>query len=229
MPEHLKDAAHRWTGFGARGRVLIVNTDLLPVAGERPTGMSSFLEPRFADRIGMARPLTGTTAAHAGVLISTIGRDATFELLGRLRDNKVHFGPGNAHLMRLVREGELLFGWTDTDDYRVAETGGFPVAMVVPDQGDGEAGLIVIPNTVSLVKNAPHPEVGKQLIDYLLSREVEKRLAHGESAQIPVRDDVERPDHVLNLSQWTVAEVDWQAAGAAYAEATDELEAFFNQ
>jgi iron(III) transport system substrate-binding protein len=227
VPGHLKDPGALWTGFAARARVLIVNTDLRPDATERAWSTRDFLDPANADRCGMARPLTGTTAAHAGVWIAATGLDDTLGLLKRMRDNKVHFGPGNAHLMRLVRAGELDFGWTDTDDYQVAADGGFPVAMLIPDQGPDDPGLIVIPNTVALVKDAPHADAGKRLIDYLLSASVEERLARGPSAQIPVHADVPRPDHVLDLTSLKVAEVDWQAAGTAYQQNADTLEAFF--
>ncbi len=229
VPAHLKDPDGHWTGFAARGRVLIVNTELLPDPAQAPVGWPSFLDPAYANRIGMAKPLTGTTAAHAGMIIARDGWEALQRQLSAMRANRVRFGPGNAHLMKLVRAGELVFGWTDTDDYRAAETGGFPVAMVVPGQQPGGEGLVLIPNTVSLVKDAPHPDAARELIDFILSRQVEASLAAGHSAQIPVRDDVARPDHVLRLSDWKIAEVDWAAAGAAYAAHTDDLEAFFNQ
>jgi iron(III) transport system substrate-binding protein len=228
VPSHLKDPDGFWTGFAARARVLIVNTDLRPDATKRSWNTQDFLDPANADRCGMARPLTGTTAAHAGVWLAQMGRDDTLDLLQRMRDNKVHFGPGNAHLMRLVRSGELDFGWTDTDDYQVAADAGFPVAMLLPDQGPGERGLIVIPNTLSLVKGAPHADAGRHLIDHLLSAAVEEQLARGASAQIPLHRDVPRPEHVLDVTALKIAEVDWQAAGAAYREHTDELEALFN-
>ncbi len=229
IPAVYRDKEHFWTGFAARARVFIVNTDVLPDAATRPSRTSDLLDPAYRDRCGMAQPLTGTTAAHAAWWLSTLGRDATFALLTDLRANQVHFGPGNAHLMRLVREGELDFGFTDTDDCQAAVSEGFPVQCVLPDQGDGEPGLLVIPNTVALVKGAPHPDNGRKLIDYLLSRDVEQRLAAGPSVQIPVRDDVPRPANVVDLSKCRVAQVDWPAAGAAYEAAVEELEAFFTQ
>jgi len=227
IPEELRDPGELWTGFAARARILIVNTDLLPDPADRPTGTASFTEERFAGQAGMARPLTGTTAAHAGVLIAKDGLEATLELFEAYRDNGVVFGPGNAQVMRLVRDGELAFGWTDTDDCKAALDGGYPVSMEVPDQGLGEMGLIVIPNTVSLVKGAPHEQAARRFIDYVLDPSVEERLAHGPSGQIPVRGDVPRPEGVLDLSGYELARIDWGAAGRAYADNTDALEAFF--
>lgn len=229
IPEAYRDPGRFWTGIAARGRVLIVNTDAFPDPDAYPVDSAAFLDPALAGRMGMARPVTGTTAAHGAVWIETYGLDATFERLQAMRTNLVRFGPGNAHLMRLVRDGQLDFGFTDTDDLRAALVQGFPVAQVVPDQGEGQLGLIVIPNTVSLVAGARHPEAARRLIDFLLSHEVEAMLAAGESAQIPVRPEVARPDHVLDLSRYHVAQVDWVAVGRRYAQAVEQLEAWFQQ
>jgi len=227
IPAAYKDPAGFWTGFAVRGRVLIVNSERFPDAATQPAGWEAFLDPAHAERAGMARPLTGTTATHIGWFIARDGLQPTLDLLERLRGNGVHFGPGNAHLMRLVRTGELDFGWTDTDDCQVAIDAGFPVRQVIPDQHEGGDGLMVIPNTVSVVKGGPNPENARLLVDFLLSRQVEELLAAAPSAQIPVRSDVPRPPHVIDLSRWRIAEVDWQAAGRAYAQHADVLEAFF--
>ena len=229
IPAAFKDPQSRWTGFAARARVLIVNTERRPDIERQPTGWKDFLDPANADRAGMAKPLTGTTAAHAAWFLARDGAEKTLDLMSRLEANKVHFGPGNAHLMRLVRTGELDFGWTDSDDCQVALDEGYPVRRIVPDQGPGEDGVVVIPNTASLVKGGPHPEAARRLVDFLVSRDVEERLAHSASAQIPVRADVPRPAHVLDLSACRIAQVDWEAAGRAYAAHAGELEAFFNR
>ena len=229
IPEGLKDPGDLWAGFGARARVLIVNNELCPDPAALPNSTNSLMNPTWRGQAGMAKPLTGTTAAHASIWIQQWGLERTLMTLAVMRSNEVAFGPGNAHLMKLVRDGKLAFGWTDTDDAKVAIDGGYPVTQVVPDQGPGEFGLIVIPNTVAMIAGAPHPEAAQKLIDFLVSREVEELLAHGPSAQIPVRSDVPRPEGVLNLADYKLAKFDWQAVGAAYAANVDALEAFFNQ
>ncbi|HTE05400.1 MAG TPA: extracellular solute-binding protein [Planctomycetota bacterium] len=229
IPARYRDPARMWTGFAARARVLIVNTAKLPDPASRPSRTADLADPSYRGRTGMAEPLTGTTAAHAAWWLATLGHDGTFALFERLRANQVRFGPGNAHLMRLVREGELDFGFTDTDDCQEAIDEGFPVQRVLPDQGAGDPGLLVIPNTVALVKGAPHADNGRKLIDHLLSREVEARLAAGPSVQIPLRDDVARPASVVDLRQCKLADTDWAAAGAAYEASADELEAYFTR
>jgi len=46
---------------------------------------------------------------------------------------------------------------------------GLPIRGVYPDQEDGGLGCFIVPNAVLLIKNGPHPETGKKLIDYLLT------------------------------------------------------------
>ena len=115
---------------------------------------------------------------------------------------------GNAVSRDLVVQGEVPVGFTDTDDVNVAIQAGKSVEMVFPDK-DG-IGTLLIPNTVALVKGAPHPEEGKKLIDFLLSREVESKLAFAESMQIPVRDGVEKPAHVPDYGSIRAMRVDYQ-------------------
>src|SRR5262249_17753241 len=82
--------------------------------------------------------------------------------------------------------GQLAFGLTDTDDALGEIDAGMPVEIVYPDQADGELGTLFIPNTLSVIKGCPHPEAAHQLIDFLLSPDIETKLAEGASAQIPL-------------------------------------------
>ena len=93
-----------------------------------------------------------------------------------------------------------------------------------PD-GEPPIGTLLIPNTVSILEGAPHREAAERFLDWVLSRQVEERLAHARSAQIPVRADVPRPDHVR--SEFVVMEVDYEAVGRSVAERTDALKVLF--
>ena len=70
-----------------------------------------------------------------------------------------------------VAAGKLAFGLTDTDDAIVEIERGMPVAIVYPDQGDGESGSLLIPNTLAIIKGGPHPERARELLKYLLTAE----------------------------------------------------------
>jgi len=218
VPEEFRDPGRRWTGFAARARVLIVNTDLMD-PGE-VHGMDDLLDSRWAGRVGMARPLTGTTLTHVTALFGVLGEERATDLLTRIeaanRAGELDLTSGNATLMKKVRDGKLHWGWTDTDDYWVARSDGYPVAVVYPDQeGEDPLGTMVIPNTVAVIAGAPHPEAARRFVDWVLSREVEAELAASRTMQIPVRADVPRPDHVPTFGpgHLKAMEVDFQAVG----------------
>jgi iron(III) transport system substrate-binding protein len=61
-----------------------------------------------------------------------------------------------------------------------------------------------------LIKGAKHAKNGKILIDYLLSRESEKKLAFADCAQIPLHDGVKLPKGLKKISDIKVMQVDYE-------------------
>ncbi len=210
IPAAFKDPAGFWTGFAARARVFIVHSSCPPE--QTPKSYLDYLDPVRKGKWAIAKPVAGTTATHLAVLFDRLGEARAKEWWSGLHQNQTGLLTGNAHVMRSVRAGEFEYGFTDSDDYRVAEVDGYPVRCVYPDQGEDELGCLVIPNTISLVKGAPHPEYAKKFIDYVLSRETEAKLAASASAQIPLRADVVAPPWVRRISDLKVMEVDFEKA-----------------
>ncbi len=106
----------------------------------------------------------------------------------------------------------------------VDELAGKPVELIFPDR-DGHPrhprlGTLFIPNTVAVVKGCPNPDGARRLVNYLLSPEVEKRLAEGGAYQIPLNPAVranlpaglETPRTVKPMA------VDWQRAADLWDE-----------
>ena len=127
--------------------------------------------------------------------------------------------------MRMVSDGGFTFGYTDTDDFRKAEVDEKPVRRIFPDQEEGSeiAGCLVIPNSVVLIAGGPNSENGKKLIDYILSKKVEERLARSDSAQMPVRASVPRPDYVKSAEELRTAPIDWEKVADAVEPVTEWL------
>jgi iron(III) transport system substrate-binding protein len=86
---------------------------------------------------------------------------------------------------------------------------GKPVEMICPDQEQDGVGCLILPNAVVFIKGAPHPENAKKLIDYLLSRETEKKLAYADCAQIPLHQGVETPVYVLKVEKINIMRIDY--------------------
>lgn len=70
---------------------------------------------------------------------------------------------------------------------QLSKSNAAPVAIVYPDQEPGGLGTLFIPNTISILKDCPHPDAARRLVDFVLSPAVEEQLARGPSAQIPTR------------------------------------------
>lgn len=188
-PEMYRSSNGTWHGFAARARVLIVNTELVG-QDNRPTSVYDLAKPKWRGKIGLAKPLFGTTATHATCLFAHLGDEKAKEFFGNLKANDVQILSGNKHVAQSVASGQIAFGLTDTDDAIIEVEKGRPVVIVYPDRQPDQMGTLFIPNTLCVIKNCPHPKNARLLVDYLLSPEVESRLARAESAQIPLNPNV---------------------------------------
>jgi iron(III) transport system substrate-binding protein len=224
IPAKFKDPQGYWTGYAARARVFVYNTKMLDES-RLPQSIFDLTDDRWRGKVALAYPLFGTTATHVAALYSLLGQEKTEAYLKGLIDNEVVVVDGNSVVRDLVVEGKLPLGLTDTDDVNVAMQSGKPVKMLFPDKAG--IGTLFIPNTIALIKNAPHPVEGKKLIDYLLSKEIESKLAFSESAQIPVRDDVVKPDTIPDFSAIKAMEIDYYQVAAKMEEAARYCQKLF--
>lgn len=200
-----------WCGFAARARVLLINTDKLASPGDYPSSVSQLSDPKWKDNCAMARPLFGTTATHWAVLREQLGRTETLDQLQRIADNALILS-GNKQVAQAVSAGRVAWGLTDTDDAMVEKDLGYPVAVVFPDQQPDQPGTMRIPNTLAILKNAPHPIAAGKLANYLMTPETEDRLAMGRSHQMPISKESKFPPAVLPDHAIRWMRVDFEAA-----------------
>jgi iron(III) transport system substrate-binding protein len=210
-PAMYRSTEHLWHGFAARARVIIVNTDLVP-ENERPRSIYDLSDEKWSGRCGLAKPLFGTTATHVACLFAHLGDDKAKELLQSMKDKGVRIYSGNKQVATAVSAGELAFGLTDTDDAMIEVEAARPVAIIYPDQQEGGMGTLFIPNTLAIIRGAPNEAEAKKLVDYLLTPEVEIKLAKGPSAQIPLSTSVDLPLRVETPNTIRAMQVDFDAA-----------------
>lgn len=214
-PELFRAADGSWHGFAARARIIIVSTKLVP-DDERPMGLDDLLDPKWKGKIGIAKPLFGTTATHAACLFAAWGDEKAQDFFRRLKANDVQILSGNKQVALAAASGQIAFGLTDTDDAIVEIENGRPVSIVYPDRAEGALGTLFIPNTVAVINGSPHPEAARKLVDYLLSPAVEEKLALGASAQIPLNSQVKLKPRVETPQTVKAMEVDFAAAMAKW-------------
>jgi iron(III) transport system substrate-binding protein len=185
LPDTFKAKDGTWYGFAARARILIVNTKLVPES-DRPKGINDLLDFKWKGKIGIAKPLFGTTATHAACLFATWGDEKAKGFFHDLKANGVQVVSGNKQVATAVGSGQLAFGLTDTDDAMGEIDAGSPVAIIYPDRAPDGLGTLFIPNTLAVIKGGPHQKAAEDLAQHLLSPAVEASLAKGPSAQIPL-------------------------------------------
>ncbi|MCA9165408.1 MAG: hypothetical protein KDA62_20595, partial [Planctomycetales bacterium] len=72
-----------------------------------------------------------------------------------------------------------------------------------------------------------NPQAAQALVDYLLSDEVERRLADGPSAQIPVHPDVTERSRAMPDEPVKWMEVDFEAAAEHWEATADKMRDLF--
>jgi len=205
IPQHLKNPKGYWTGFSARVRILVVNKNIR----YKPTSIMAYTDPRWERRSVITNPLFGTTTDEIAALFTIWGEDRAKAFMEDMKKNAVRISTNNGESADFVATGQADFGLVDSDDGVNRIRQGLPIEMIYPDQGEEEIGCMVVPNTAVLVKGAPHPENARKLIDYLLSKETERKLAFADCAQIPLHQNVDMPKDLKPISEIKTMQIDY--------------------
>lgn len=168
IPASLKHPDGEWMTIHQGAIAFIVNTDELdgvPV----PRSWADLLKPEYAGKVGFLDP----TQAAVGYSVSTA---ANLAMGGTLDD----WRPGIEYLSNLYANGLVLPAQTatamvqqgeipilidaDFNGYKLRNIDGAPIEVVIPAEG-----TIAVPYVMSLVKDAPRPDAGRALLDFVLS------------------------------------------------------------
>jgi len=205
-----KDSENHWTGFSARARVLIYNKNII-TPDSLPKSVLEFSNPKYRGKFTIANPLFGTTTFHLAAIFTVLGDEKAKNWMDSIKQNGVVIAASNGDVKRKVMNGEVAFGLTDTDDVFEAMKECDAVGFVFPDQEENGLGTLIIPNAISLINDGHHAENAKKLIDYLISRETEEKLAVS-CAQMPLIKGVEVPEDVPSLEHIKPMKIDYKTA-----------------
>jgi iron(III) transport system substrate-binding protein len=186
-------APNGWAAFGHRSRRIVINTKLVrPEAS--PKSWLELTNQAWQGKIALAYPQFGTTATHFHALRQLLGPEAWENWCRALAENNPLVVDGNSVVVRMVGRGEASVGMTDSDDIAAGIEDGLPV---------GELPLmketLLIPNTVAVMRNAPHPEAAQRLFAYLQSPAVAQRLVEAKALE----------SATTNASEVQTLRVDW--------------------
>jgi iron(III) transport system substrate-binding protein len=159
-----------WAAFGYRSRRVVINTNLLQIASA-PHSLLELTNAHWRGKIALAYPQFGTTGTHFHALRQHWGAEPWENWCRALAANKPLMVDGNSVVVKLVGKGEASIGLTDSDDIAEGQNNGLPI-MPLPINEE----TLLIPNTVAVIRNAPHPEPAEKLFDFLRRPEIAERL-----------------------------------------------------
>lgn len=176
-----------WAAFGYRSRRIVINTNHLSEA-TAPHSLLELTNAIWRGKVAFAYPQFGTTATHFHALRQLWG-EANWETWCRaLAANKPFLVDGNSVVVKFVGQGQAWVGLTDSDDIAGGQREGLPIAEL-PISSE----TLLIPNTIGITRNAPHPRAAQRLFDYLRRREVVERLIAAKALEGASTDEVSTP------------------------------------
>ncbi len=214
IPAGLKDPEGYWTGFSARLRVLVVRKGL----AKKPSSILAFTDPAWKGKGVIANPLFGTTTSQIAALFTLWGDKKAKDFMARVKANGTGLSSNNGESADFVAAGRYAFSLVDSDDVVNRVRKGKPVELVYPDQEEGGLGCFLVPNAAVLVRGAPHPKEARRLIDYLLSRATEEKLARADCAQLPLHPGAAPPAELKPLEKIRIMKVDYAAVARKLVE-----------
>ena len=168
IPDGLKDPDGYWFTIHSGTLGLFVNVDALGGAPV-PTSWRDLLKPEYKGMVGYLDP-SSAFVGYAGAVAVNRALGGTLddftpaiEYFKELAKNNPIVPKQTSYARVLSGEIPILFDY-DFNAYRALYKDGAKVAFVIPAEG-----TVVVPYVMSLVKNSPNPENGKQILDFIMS------------------------------------------------------------
>jgi len=192
MDPRFRDPIGDWKVLGIYVGVLgmSANEGLLKELGlPTPTGWDDLTDPRYKGLVGVANINTsGTALTTLATQIFLRGEDEGFEYMKRLHKNIAHYTKSGVAPGILCGRGEIAVAIVFLHDVIYQIESGYPVTAIAPKEGTGyEIGGL------NLVKGAPHPELAKDFIDWLVSAEAQETQAKVGGYQLPTNTKAKVP------------------------------------
>ena len=158
-----------WVAFGYRSRRIAVSsvTNAMLV----PMSLLDLTNTAYRGQVALAYPLFGSTATHLLALRQHWGAAAWESWCRALAANKPFLVDGNSVAARMAAKGQVAVALTDSDDIAAEiREGGKLKSLGVARE------TLLLPNTVAVIRSAPHPSAAQRLLEYLQSRAVTEKL-----------------------------------------------------
>lgn len=157
--------------------VFCVNNDLEKELGLDIKGYKDLLDPKLAGKIVLSDPNSSSAAwNNLSNILTVYGKDKeeSWEYVEKLLGNDMVISTSSSVCFKAVADGEYVVGLTYEDGAStLLKSGATNVHMVYPAEGTS-----ALPLGCGVVKNAPHPNAAKALVNYLMSPEGQSALGN---------------------------------------------------
>ena len=186
IAEDLRDAKGYWTSVYVNSIVLGYNKNLVK-RDELPRSYEDLLQPKWK---GRKICLDDSYSTFLQGLISSWGKDKALAYLRRLAEQDPVIMRGSTVRVQLAAAGEFPLVVAYANIIQNLAEKGAPVDWTALEPA------VISVNTVMLGARAAHPNAGKLLVDFTLSKEGQEKL--WDFQRIPSRNDVEpKPARLL--------------------------------
>ncbi|MBW1635868.1 MAG: ABC transporter substrate-binding protein [Deltaproteobacteria bacterium] len=176
IPAHFKDPNGYWTAIDLYAAAFVINTKVVEKKNlPTPKGWKDLLNPAYKDMLIMPNPASsGTGFLQVASLLEMLDGDyktkpvednKAWDFLKELDKNMGQYIKSGSKPAKLTAAGEYAVGCSFAFVYSSLKKKGFPVAMVLPEEG---AGFELEAN--ALLEGARHEAAAKKFLDWALSK-----------------------------------------------------------
>lgn len=159
------DPDGRWALSSYYVYVLEYNTDQIKKE-QAPKSYADLLKPEYKGKLG----LEANAIPFFSYMLRIMGKDKGLEYMRKLGEQKPRLISGHTNLHKLVVSGEIpipvyMYNFRPIPD----KEKGAPIEWLAPAEQTPAASLYT-----GVIKNAPHPNAGRLLVDFMFSPEAAK-------------------------------------------------------
>ncbi|MEE4546836.1 2-aminoethylphosphonate ABC transporter substrate-binding protein [Streptomyces sp. V4-01] len=202
-----KDAHGAWVSIVDNYLCFIYNTEQVP---RPPKTWADLLAPAYKDKLQYSTP--GVAGDGTAVLIKAMhdlgGKDPALAYLKKLQASNVGPSASTGQLAGKVDKGELLIANGDVQ-MNYADMASMPHQGIFFPAADAtsEPTTFGLPYAAGVVRNGPHEDAAKKLMDFFLSAEVQRQVS-SVGGGFAARTDVEATDPNARKLRQIMAGVD---------------------
>ena len=183
IPDKFKDPEGYWVAIDLYMAAFVLNTQVMAKHNlPKPKGWNDLLNPAYQDKLIMPNPASsGTGFLQVASLLEMLDPDyakkpvkanAGWEFLEKLDKNMGQYIKSGSKPAKLTAAGEYAIGCSFAFVYSSLKKKGFPIEMVLPEEG---AGYELESNAI--LKGAKHKAAAKKFLDWAIGESAMKEYA----------------------------------------------------